>query len=148
VPLLADDLLRVESAILIEDFLPSRPAMGAQFLYTRSIARVNPYAPSFKGSPEVMFAAVCDSIASRRFRPTKKEEKGRRAGGEEIEIGCRTLCVWFIKRAVFDCSLLPGHSSSRPFPSRNVRAAALAECLKSASRPVEITGGRKSLGSF
>jgi len=30
--------------------------MEAQFKYTRSIARVNPYAPWFNGSPEVMFA--------------------------------------------------------------------------------------------
>jgi hypothetical protein len=55
--------------------------MGAQFKYTRSIVRVNPNAPSFKGSPEVMLAAVCDSTGSRRFRPTKEEEKSLRPPG-------------------------------------------------------------------
>jgi hypothetical protein len=61
-------MFRVESAILIEVFLPSRPAMGAQFLYTRSIARVNPYAPSFKGSPEVGW------VRSVKWRPVQKRE--------------------------------------------------------------------------
>jgi len=91
-----------------------------------------------------MFGGGCDSTGARRFRPTKREEKDRVA--KRSKLGVASFAFDSQSRRFLGFSFLAGHSSSPPSLRRIARAAALAECLKSASRPVEITGGRKSMG--
>ena len=88
--------------------------MGAQFKYTRSIARVNPYAPSFNGGWPTLCALGKGRFRSVKRRPLQKREATLNYGRAEAVAGAGVSEGWTtrVMASVRTFSMSPGSKPS------------------------------------